>query len=192
MSVGGTSICQIGKPDQEDAAMKLKRHRLGWWCTVLLLTLTSPAAQPRVALDQVALARQLVGLWRLEVDGNTAFFLDMKPFGDGALAVSVWYTGPDGDRDRESQCLYGYNKKSDKWVGMSVNKASGEFRLSMLWFTADHRFEGFTYKDPSDADGSITRKFVVEFREPDEWFQTNTYPDGRPNDTENFRRVRRY
>jgi hypothetical protein len=172
--------------------MRFRECRPAWWLAVLLVIVTCVAAQPRVALDQVALARQFAGLWRLEVSPDTGFFLDMQPFGGTAFAVSTWFAGPGGDRVRESQRLYGYDKNSGRYVGMSVNKATGDFGLSMFWFTGAHRSEGFNYKDPLNANSSISRSFVVEFKAPDEWFQSNTYPDGRPADNEKFRRVRSY
>jgi hypothetical protein len=172
--------------------MRITTCRPGWWVMMALIIVTSVVAQPRVALDQVALARQFVGLWRLEESADTTFFLDMQQFGDTAFAVSTWYTDPAGGRVREAQRLYGYDRSSGRYVGMSVRKETGEFGLSMFWFTADHRCEGFNYKDPSNPSGSISRRFVVEFRKPDEWFQSNTYPDGRPDDTEKFQRVRSY
>jgi hypothetical protein len=150
-----------------------------------------PATSP-VALDQIGLAGQFIGLWRAEESADSVFFLDMQRLGDTAFTVTTWYAGPTGERVREARRLYGYDKNSGKYVGMTVRKATGDFGLSMFWFTAAHKCEGFNYKDPFNANGSISRRFVVEFKEPDEWFQSNVYPDGRPDDTEKFRRIRSY
>jgi len=157
---------------------------------------TAPAVSvsaqgPQPKLDQVALAKQLVGLWRLDESGDEKFFLELQPYGPSGFTASSWYATATGERMREGQRLYGYDTGSDKFVGLSVNKATARVGINVFWFTAEHRCVGFNSRNLLDASGSVSRRFEIEFKNPDEWLQYNTYPDNRPPDVERFVRVKR-
>jgi len=147
----------------------------------------SVAQNPQQKLDQVSLMKQLIGLWRLEISHDSAFFMDLRPYGDTGFVVSTWYVAK-GERFGEGQRLYGYDKKSDKYVGMSIRKTAGRITFWTLWFTSDHRLEAYNFRDLFNPSGSVSRRSVAEIKTPDEFFQVNTYPD-RPSDTETLSRV---
>ena len=149
------------------------------------------AQTPNRALDQIALARQFAGLWRMDFSKDTSFFLDIASYGDTGLVASSWYATRPGQKLRPGQRLYGYDRSSDKYFVMLVAEATGRAAMAALWFTSDHQCEGYNYRDPLNPSGSISRRFVVGFTTPDDWVQKNTYPTSRPPDTETFHRVKR-
>jgi len=150
---------------------------------------SAQGAQPK--LDQVTLAKQLVGLWKLDDSGDETFFLEMLPYGTSGFTASSWYATATEEKVREGRRLYGYDAGSGKFVGLSVNKATGRAGIGVFWFTAEHTFVGFNSRNLLSASGNVSRRFEVEFKNPDEWVQHNTYPDNRPPDVERFVRVKR-
>jgi hypothetical protein len=148
------------------------------------------AQEPAARLDQVALVRKFVGLWRLDAPGDTVFYLEQRPFGDTAFIVTTW-TVVRGKRVGEGRRVYGYDGDSRRYVGALVGNRRSRLGLLSFWFTSETRCEGNNYRDAGNPNGSLSRHFVVEFTSPDRWVQTNMYPDGRAGDTESFVRVKK-
>ena len=136
--------------------------------------------------DQVALAKQIEGLWRIETNNkDTAIFFEMESFGTGFIGSLRWVAN--GEVYNETKRLYGYDESNDRYFGLST-KGNGGMGMDTFWFTSESTFEGYNFPNPLDQD-KISRRYIVEFKTKDLWYQTNIRQN-RPNTTEILIRVK--
>ena len=126
-----------------------------------LLSIKGIVAQnPQTQLNQVELMKQFTGTWKGEVGERTTYISENKPFGTG-MTCNVQITTNGVIIDSVKQ-LYGYDKKTDKYIIAELIKSSSVLQLSSAWFTSARTGKLFI----TDHDGDTT-KIDFEFKTPD-------------------------
>jgi hypothetical protein len=94
------------------------------------------AQTTQVQLNQVALIKQFIGKWKCELGKDTILITDNTPFGTGMLTSSGIAT-KDAIIDSVKQ-LYGYDKKTDKFIIAELIKSSPSIEICNFWFTSEN------------------------------------------------------
>jgi hypothetical protein len=119
-------------------------------------------------LTQVELSKYFLGTWQCEIAKDTYQVCAYKLLGTGMEANIKIVTK--GKTVQEGKLLYGYDKKSDKFIQIFVMSGS-DMDVRAFWFTSKNTGEGVLLKDISNPDNAnIKMKF--EIKSPDLWVAT--------------------
>lgn len=134
----------------------MKRNCLITSITVFLLAYSIVVqAQPAQAkLDQVKLMKQFVGTWQCEIGKDTTRFWEVKSFGTG-LECAL-HDVASGKLIREAKRLWGYDKRTDKYIGLEVTNWT-DMRIYAQWFTSNYKGEAVLYDYISDLKLHLSR-----------------------------------
>ena len=122
-------------------------------------------------LNQVELMKQFIGTWKCELGRDTFLISETKPFGTGMISKSRIFTN-DNVIDSVIQ-LFGFDKKSDKYIIAELIKSSQTIEVCSTWFTS-HNTGQILITNPDKA----PLKFKFEFKSSDHLIQTATF-DGK-------------
>lgn len=125
----------------------------------LIITNGTHAQTTQKQLNQVMLMKQFSGIWKGELGKRTVYINKNKPFGTGmACTVQVLSNGIIVDSVKQ---LFGYHKKTDKYIIAELVKSTSSIGIGSVWFTSEHSGKlMITYKDGAE----IT--FDFEFLSP--------------------------
>jgi hypothetical protein len=138
----------------------------------LLLCITGIQAQTiQTKLNQAELMKQFSGTWKCELGKDTTYFkfstiiAKNNSFGDGGFEGYQKTLNQDKILSEEKY-LMGYDKKSDKCIGASIQKDNPEIFLMVFWFTSSNTCERIPFEYISNPE-QTTSKMIYEFRTPD-------------------------
>jgi hypothetical protein len=136
-------------------------------------------------LNQVELMKKFIGSWKVDLAKDTVLFWDAKPFGTG---LECYYKTVSKDKIlMEAKQLFGYEKKTDKYVAANLVKGM-DIEIWALWFTSNNKYVITYYSDISNPDKS-SFKMDGEFKSPNVY--TETYiMNGKPIMTYTYTRVK--
>jgi hypothetical protein len=85
-------------------------------------------------LDQVSLMKQFIGNWTCEYGKDTFLIIENVPFGAGMVSnCQIVQKGSVLDSIRQ---LYGYDKKTDKFIMAELIESSSVIEICTIWFTS--------------------------------------------------------
>jgi hypothetical protein len=123
-------------------------------CTRVLIAQTTKSG-----LNQVELLKQFIGTWKNEINKDTVYTAEFKPYGNGGLEFSLRSVAQ-GKVWLEMKQFWGYDKKSDKVVIAGLMKDSPDIILQSAWFTEKSKFKQVPLEFASSPEKSA---FVVLF-----------------------------
>jgi hypothetical protein len=130
------------------------------------------------------LSKQFIGNWKWDVTKDTTAYYMGKSYGTGFGGNYKFVTK--GETIIEGERFYGYDKKVDKYIGVSTVKEQ-DITIYAMWFTSNNRFIVINYDDISNPE-KATWKVEGEFKSPDMFTQTIII-DGKPAVTETIIRL---
>jgi hypothetical protein len=143
---------------------KISKTLLISFCFLMCLTRTqSQTTQP---LNQVELLKQFAGTWKCELGRDTFLISVNTPFGTGMVSTSQIITKGKNILDSIQQ-LYGYDKKTDRFISAELIKSKPVIEIFTIRFTSEHSGE-VVITNPENA--PLTFKF--EFTAPGILVQT--------------------
>jgi hypothetical protein len=155
---------------------------------VVFLLLCSNGLQAQTTqtkLDQIELMKQFIGSWKLDMGKDTTGLWEAKLFGTGLECYFNSVTK--GKILMEGKQLFGYDKKTDKYVAANLVKGM-DIEIWALWFTSNSKYVITYYSDISNPDKS-SFKMDGEFKSPNVY--TETYiMNGKPVMTYTYTRVK--
>ena len=113
-------------------------------------------------LNQVELMKQFIGKWEGKFDDNSIFMSENKQFANGIISNSNITT--DGKIIESVLQLFGYDKKTDKFIIAELKETSLVIEICSIWFTSINTGEIIT--NPDNA------PFKFKFITPDMLEQT--------------------
>jgi hypothetical protein len=85
-------------------------------------------------LDQVSLMKQFIGNWTCEYGKDTFLSIENVPFGAGMVSnCQIVQKGTVLDSIIQ---LYGYDKKTDKFIMAELIESSSVIEICTIWFTS--------------------------------------------------------
>jgi putative transposase len=120
-------------------------------------------------LNQVELSKYFVGTWQCEMAKDTFKVCTYKPLGNGMDANIKIVTK--GKTLEEGKLLYGYDKKSDKFI-QSIVMPGSDILVSPFWFTSQNTGEGILLEDFSNSNNA-SLEMKLEIKSPDLWSTTS-------------------
>jgi predicted alpha/beta superfamily hydrolase len=111
-------------------------------------------------LNQTELIKQFTGTWKCELGKDTILTSENMPFGGGFVSNSR--TTANGKILNSVKQLYGYDKKSDKFIIAELIETSPFIEMCNAWFTSKTSGE-LVITNPENA----PLKFKFEFKSPD-------------------------
>jgi hypothetical protein len=158
--------------------------------TFLLFCTTGIMAQTTQAqLNQVDLMKKWIGSWKCEVSKDTTYKAEVKPFGDAGGYTTNWTSFVNGKLIIERLSIWGYDKKSDKYIIAELSKNTGTVVLSARWFTSDNSMLTMSYEFISNPEKAL-RKQVAEIKSPD-LFTTTTFQNNKQGRTSTYTREKK-
>ena len=136
-------------------------------------------------LTQVELSKYFLGTWQCEMAKDTFKVCAYKQIGNGMDANIKIVTK--GKTLQEGKLLFGYDKKSGKFIQIMVMSGS-DISVSSFWFTSQNTGEGVLLKDFSNPDNA-NLKFKLEIKSPDLW-ATTLMENNKAIETFPYNRVR--
>jgi hypothetical protein len=129
----------------------------------LLLCSTEVKAQTmQTKLNQVELMKQWIGSWRTE---GTYLTSEMHSYGIDGLEGSQ-KTQVNDSIVSEYKIIFGYDKKSDKYISAGISKYSTGVILMVFWFTSGNICERVPFEYISNPDQATSRG-RIEFKSKD-------------------------
>jgi hypothetical protein len=119
-------------------------------------------------LTQVELSKYFLGTWQCEIAKETFQVCAYKLLGTGMEANIKIVTK--GKTVQEGKLLYGYDKKSDKFIQIFVMSGS-DMDVRAFWFTSKNTGEGVLLKDIYNPENA-NLKMKFEIKSPDLWVAT--------------------
>jgi hypothetical protein len=116
-------------------------------------------------LNQADLMKQFIGTWKNDINKDTVFTAEFKPFGNNGLEFSLRGVSQ-GKVWLDMKQLWGYDKKSNKVLIAGFMKDSPGFMLQASSFTAKNRYEQVPYESASDPDKAAF-KVIFDLKAPD-------------------------
>jgi hypothetical protein len=135
-------------------------------------------------LNQVELAKQILGSWKCDIAKDTTVFWEQKPFGTGQDIYFKYVTK--GKTVLEGKQLCGYDKKIDKIIFAHLIKGM-DMELYAVWFISHKKFVIIPFSDISNPEKASIR-WEGEFKSPDMYVET-TIINNKPTKTETYTRV---
>jgi hypothetical protein len=137
---------------------------------LLVIGLSKTQAQTtQTKLNQVELMKQFLGTWKGETAKDTSMITEYLPFGSAMEGIDKVITK--GKTINSIKELWGYDKKSDKIIGVEVSQSSLEITSYAMWFTSKTIFEAVLLQDISNPDKAIL-KYKVEFKSSEMFTET--------------------
>jgi hypothetical protein len=136
-------------------------------------------------LNQVDLAKQILGSWKCDVAKDTTVFWEQKPFGTGQDIYFKYVTK--GKTVLEGKQLCGYDKKMDKIIFAHLIKGM-DMELYAVWFISHKKFVIIPFSDISNPEKASIR-WEGEFESPDMYIET-TIINNKPIKIETYTRVK--
>lgn len=133
---------------------------------VVFLLFCPNASQGQITgakLNQVELFKQWIGNWQAEIDKDSTFMMECKPFYNGYEFYLKIETK--GKIIFAEKILMGYDKTKDKFIEFVINSNSDITHMA-CWFTSAIKCEEVLIKDISDPE-KATEKWIYEFKSPD-------------------------
>jgi hypothetical protein len=124
----------------------------------MVLFITELSAQSK--LNQVVLMKKFTGSWKCDLGKDTLLIVENTPFGTGMVSSSQ--TTVNGKNLDSVKQLYGYDKKSDRFIIAEQIKSSPVIEICNAWFTSETGGE-IVITNPENA----LLRFTFEFRTPD-------------------------
>ena len=131
----------------------------------LLLLLSTNVAQAQTNqtnLNQTELIKQFIGSWKFDSGKDTTVFSEFKPFGTGL--ESYWKIVTKGKIVTEGKQLGGYDKKTDKFVYVNLEKGK-DIEILALWFISNNKYISIPYSDIANIE-KASFKVEGEFKSP--------------------------
>jgi hypothetical protein len=138
-------------------------------------------------LNQVELMKQFAGKFKGELGTDTIVISEIKSFGIGGLTANQ-RTLFNGKVLSEETNVWGYDKKSDKYICARIWKDNPEIALMVFWFTSENTCERIPFEFISNPE-QATSKAIYEFKSPDLTVKTDIV-NGKPVRTYSFTRVK--
>lgn len=141
----------------------------------LLLMLCSNAVQAQssqINLNQAELLRKYIGTWKAEVGKDTTRWFEFSFYGENALVGSFKIKAQDKIIYQNKQ-MWGYDNRSEKIIGVELEKKSGTMTYYLCRFISENIFEGAAIRDITHPD-IVSEKFYEEFKSPDMYIQSFT------------------
>jgi hypothetical protein len=135
-------------------------------------------------LNQIELAKQILGSWKCDIAKDTTVFWEQKPFGTGQDIYFKYVTK--GKIVLEGKQLCGYDKKMDKIIFAHLIKGM-DMELYAVWFISHKKFVIIPFSDISNPEKASIR-WEGEFKSPDMYVET-TIINNKPTKTETYTRV---
>lgn len=154
---------------------------------ILLCTNGVQAQTTQTGLNQVELMKQLLGTWKNESAKDTVFTAEFKSYGNGGLELNL-KSVTQGKIWLEMKQLWGYDKKSDKYVAAGLMKDNPEITLEAAWFTTKNTWEQIPFEFVSKPE-QATSKVTFEFKSPDQVVR-NQIVNNKSVGTETYTRVK--
>jgi hypothetical protein len=133
----------------------------------LLLFTNRLQAQPQqTQLNQIELGKQFIGSWKCEVAKDTTYTTELASFGNVGAFEQTWKSSTKGKILNEFKYLYGYDKKSDKYIVAQIVKSYAGINLMVYWFTSKTKCEVIPFEYLSNPENA-TSKWVYELKSPD-------------------------
>jgi hypothetical protein len=130
------------------------RKKIG--CLILMvLFLTELSAQSK--LNQVVLMKKFSGSWKCVLGKDTLLIAENTPFGNGMVSSSQ--TTVNGKNLDSVKQLYGYDKKSDRFIIAEQIKSSPVIEICNVWFTSETGGE-IVITNPENAPLRFTFEFI--------------------------------
>jgi hypothetical protein len=147
----------------------MKKFYLTFSIALLLLicAIQIQAQTTQTQLNQVELMKQWIGSWKTE---GTPIFSEIKSFGNDGLEGFQKTIVNDTIRS-EHKFIYGYDKKSDKYVSAGISKNNSGILLMVFWFTSKNTCEKVPFEYISNPE-QATSKAIYEFKSPDSMIAT--------------------
>jgi hypothetical protein len=161
--------------EDPEAIMILFRKTDGTWKAAYLvdsfIEKTVKFAEPSKEINQVELMKQFSGLWVGTSGKDTTFSWEAKPFGTG---MECYYkTVTKGKTLSEGKQLFGYDKKTDKYIIANMVKGMDQ-ELAALWFVSKNKFI-ITNFDQASTPNQASLRVEGEFKSPTVYFEKVYY-----------------
>jgi hypothetical protein len=163
-------------------------------CKIIIITLLlffcanglqAQTTQPK--LNQVELMKQFLGAWKGETAKDTTMITEYLSFGSAMEGNDKVITK--GKTINLLKELWGYDKKSDKIIGVELNQSSLEITSYAMWFTSKNIMEAVLLQDISNPDKAIL-KYKIELKSPD-MFVEAVIQNGKVISTMTFNREKK-
>jgi hypothetical protein len=120
------------------------------------------AQATQTKLNQVELMKQWIGSWRTE---GTYISSEIHSYGIDGLEGFQRTQFKDSIAS-EHKFIYGYDKKTDKYISASIGKNNSGVLLMIFWFTSDNNCERIPLEYISNPE-QATSKAIYEFKSKD-------------------------
>jgi len=110
-------------------------------------------------LNQIELMKQWIGTWKTE---GTYLSGDIQPYGNTGLLGYQKAQLKDSVAN-EYKFIYGYDKKSDKYIVAGIGKDKPEIMLMVFWFTKENICEKVPFEYISNPESAPSRA-IFEFK----------------------------
>jgi hypothetical protein len=155
----------------------------------LLLCLNGVQAQTtQIQLNQVELMKQFVGNWKCEIAKDTTVTSEIKSFGIGGMEANQKMLFKDKVFSKEKN-IWGYDKKSDKYICARIWKDNPEIVLMVFWFTSKNTCVRIPFEYISNPE-QATSKAIYEFKSTDLITKTDI-ENNKPIRTSTFTRIKK-
>jgi len=152
---------------------------------LLISSNTTQAQTMQAKLNQAELMKQFIGSWKVDMGKDTVLFWDAKSFGTG---LECYYkTVSKGKTLMEAKQLFGYEKKTDKYVAANLVKGM-DIEIWALWFTSNSKYVITFYSDISNPEKS-SFNMDGEFTSPNA-YDESLIINGKPVMTYKYTRVK--
>jgi hypothetical protein len=156
---------------------------------LLFCTIGIQAQTPQPQLNQAELMKQWIGSWKCEVSKDTTNIAEVKSFGSAGGYTTNWTSFVNGKIIIERFSIWGYDKKTDKYIIAELSKNTGAIVLSARWFTTNNSMITMPFEFISNPDNT-PRKQVAEIKSPD-LFTTTTFQNNKQGRTSTYTREKK-
>ena len=120
---------------------------------------------PQSGLNQIELMKQFIGTWKSESTKDTVSTAEFKSTGNGGMEFNVKIVAQ-GKIFFELKQLWGYDKKSDKFIVAGLIKDNPNISLESTWFSSKSVCEQVPFEFVNNPK-LATSKVTLEFKSPD-------------------------
>jgi hypothetical protein len=132
----------------------------------LLCPIGIQAQTTQTKLNQVELGKQFIGSWKCEVAKDTTYTTELTSFGNVGAFEQSWKSSTKGKIINEFRYIYGYDKKSDKYIVAQIVKSYAGINLMVYWFTSKSKCEVIPFEYLSNPE-KATKRWEYELKSPD-------------------------
>ena len=115
--------------------------------------------------DQLELMKQFLGTWKSESAKDTVSTAEFKSTGNGGMEFNV-KIATQGRIFFEMKQLWGYDKKTDKFIVAGLIKDNPNITLESTWFSSKNLCEQIPFEFVTNPK-LATSKVTLEFKSPD-------------------------